>query len=116
MAARMISILSASLLMLLACTPVGYVKPGVTDEVYQQDSLACAEIARHQAFRDQAIFGSNLRLGHPTHRHRHFSRFDHFEPSMSVLERQYRRVCMFSRGYELVPLDEESEAEAPVDP
>ena len=47
---------------LFACTPVGYVKPGVTEAEYQQDSLECAEIAQHQAFRDYSIFETRTRF------------------------------------------------------
>ncbi len=36
--------------LLSACAPVGYIKPGMTGEGVARDRSECAEIARHQAF------------------------------------------------------------------
>ncbi len=38
--------------LLSACAPVGYIKPGMTEEEVTRELSECAEIARHQAFRD----------------------------------------------------------------
>ena len=107
---RLILLASAGLLGLSACTEYGYVKPGVTDEVYVQDSQDCAEIARHQAFRDFNVFESRARFGGSfRYDRRRFSSFDSFRTSPSELEFRYRRLCMVSRGYELAPLDDQGE-------
>ncbi len=100
-------LVAAGLLGLAACAEVGYVKPGVTDEEYAQDSQDCAEIARHQAFRDQAVFETRFRHD-PSFRHdSRFWTFHDFGPTMPELEFRYKRICMLSRGYELAPLEPE---------
>ncbi len=99
---------------LFACTPVGYVKPGVTEAEYQQDSLECAEIAQHQAFRDYSIFETRTRFRGSVHDRRRFSTFDTTVQSPGELEFRYRRLCMLSRGYELAPL-EDGEHDVPED-
>lgn len=88
-----------------ACTPLVYVKPGVTDEVLARDSAQCAEIAQHQAFRDHAVAESHFALapGHLGRRQRFHGRDLH--GSLAELQHRYRRICMVARGYELVPLD-----------
>jgi hypothetical protein len=108
----LILLAAAGLLGLSACTEYGYVKPGVTEEVYVQDSQDCAEIARHQAFRDHSVFESRARFGRSfRYDRRRFSTFDSFGVSSSELEFRYRRLCMVSRGYELAPLDDQGEDE-----
>ncbi len=110
---RLILLAAVGLLGRSACTEYGYVKPGVTDEVYVQDSQDCAEIARHQAFRDHSVFESRARFGRSfRYDRRRFSSFDSIGVSSSELEFRYRRLCMISRGYELAPLEDEGEAEA----
>ncbi len=84
---RVISLVFA--FVLLGCTPVGYVKPDVSDEQIQQDLTNCTEIARDQAFRDLPALEFRLEL------HR---------PSSAELAHRYRRVCMLARGYELAPV------------
>ncbi len=79
-----------------ACAPVGYIKPGMTEEEVTRDLTECAEIARHQAFRDIPIMGFRFAF-HPRGHHR--------DPSLGELEHRYRRVCMLARGYQLAPLD-----------
>ena len=108
---RLILLAAAGLLGLSACTEYGYVKPGVTEEVYVQDSQDCAEIARHQAFRDFNVFESRARFGRSFRYDRRFSSFDSIGVSSSELEFRYRRLCMVSRGYELAPLDGQGEDE-----
>ena len=102
---RLIVFASAAVFGLVACTPVGYVKPGVTDAEYEQDSLECAEIAQHQAFRDRSTFETRTRFRGSVHDRRRFTTFDTFAASPGELEFRYRRLCMLSRGYELAPLD-----------
>ena len=80
-----------------ACAPVGYIKPGMTEEEVARELSECAEIARHEAFRD--IDRSRLH-----HRAQFFPR--HHGPGLGKLERGYRRVCMLARGYQLAPLDD----------
>ncbi len=109
---RLILLAAAGLLGLSACTEYGYVKPGVTDEVYVQDSQDCAEIARHQAFRDHSVFESRARFGRSfRYDRRRFSSFDSIGVSSSELEFRYRRLCMVSRGYELAPLDDQGDGQ-----
>ncbi len=104
---RSILLVGAGLLALAACTQMGYVKPGGTDEEYTRDSQDCAEIARHQAFRDQAVFDSRFRHD-PAFRHdNRFWSFQDFGPTMPELQFRYQRICMLSRGYELAPLEPE---------
>ena len=106
---RPILLAAAGLAGLVACTPVGYVKPGVTQAEYEQDSLECAEIAQHQAFRDYTIFETRTRFRGTIDERRRFSTFDTFVLSPGELEFRYRRLCMLSRGYELAPLDKNGE-------
>ncbi len=108
---RLTLLVAAGLLGLSACTELGYVKPGVTEEEYLQDSQDCAEIARHQAFRDFNVFESRSRLRRSFRYDRRFSSFDNIGVSSSELEFRYRRLCMVSRGYELAPLDDQGEDE-----
>lgn len=112
---RLILLAAAGLLGLSACTEYGYVKPGVADEEYVADSEACAEIARHQAFRDFSVFKSRARFSRSYRYDRRYSTFRDFGPSLSELEFRYRRLCMTSRGYELVPLDEAEDGDGTVD-
>ncbi len=85
-----------------ACAPVGYIKPGMTEEEVTRDLTECAEIARHQAFRDIPIMGFRFDSPHP--RDRLFHRYH--GPSLGELEHRYRRVCMLARGYQFAPLDD----------
>ncbi len=112
---RLTLLVAAGLLGLSACTEYGYVKPGVTEEEFVQDSQDCAEIARHQAFRDFNVFESRSRLRRSFHSDRRFSSFDGIGVSSSELEFRYRRLCMVSRGYELAPLDDRGEDEENTD-
>ncbi len=95
----------AILMAVSACTRFEYSKPDITEEVFLQDSAECAEIARRQAFHD---YGLDIRLFHA--RYTPYSRTSHHfhfgEPSRAEIERRYRRVCMFARGYELTPVPE----------
>ncbi len=85
-----------------ACAPVGYIKPGMTEEEVTRDRTECAEIARHQAFRDNPITGFRFDSLH--HRDRLIHRYH--GPSLGELEHRYRRVCMLARGYQFAPLDD----------
>ncbi len=85
-----------------ACAPVGYIKPGMTEEEVARELSECAEIARHQAFRDIPIMGFRFDSLHPRDRLIH----SYHGPSLSELEHRYRRVCMLARGYQLAPLDD----------
>ena len=85
-----------------ACAPVGYIKPGMTEEEVTRELSECAEIARHQAFRDIGRFDTFHPRRH--HRGRFFHR--HHGPGLWELEHRYRRVCMLARGYQLAPLDD----------
>ena len=102
---------AAALIGLSACTELGYVKPGVSDEEFAQDSEDCAEIARHQAFRDISVFDTRVRHDRFLHHGRRSSSLRGFQPSLSELEFRYRRLCMTARGYELAPLDGEETRE-----
>ena len=89
---------------LLGCTPVGYVKPGVSSEQVQQDLTNCTEIARDQAFRDLPTLEFRLELGTGLfHRRDRFLAGRH-RPSLAELAHRYRRVCMLARGYVLAPV------------
>jgi len=97
---------------LAACTEVGYTKPGVSEAEYIKDSEECAEIARHQAFRDQTVFDTQWRGSVALRRDRGYWGYrDVGPPSYGNLEFRYRRLCMLSRGYELAPLEPDGEAE-----
>ena len=109
---RLILLAAAGLLGLSACTRYGYVKPGVSDAEYAQDSQDCAEIAQHQAFRDFSIIESRSRTRRTFNDRNRITTLDTFALSPGELEFRYRRVCMISRGYELAPLDDQGEAEA----
>ncbi len=85
-----------------ACAPVGYIKPGMTEEEVTQDLNECAEIARHQAFRDIPFM--DIRYDAPHHRDRLFHRY--YGRSLGGLKHRYRRVCMLARGYQFAPLDD----------
>ena len=84
-----------------ACAPVGYIKPGMTEEEVTRDLTECAEIARHEAFRD---FRFDPLPPWPHHRSRLFHRYH--GRSLSGLKYRYRRICMLARGYQLAPLDD----------
>ncbi len=88
--------------LLSACAPFGYIKPEMTEESVKRDLSECAEIARHQAFRDIPFMGIRYDALH--HRDRFFHR--HTGPSRSDLKFRYRRVCMLARGYQFVPPDD----------
>ena len=90
--------------LLSACAPVGYIKPGMTGEEVARDRSECAEIARHQAFRDIAIMDFQFDARHSRHHHRDRFLHRHYGQSIWKLERRYRRVCMLARGYQLGPL------------
>jgi hypothetical protein len=105
-------LVGAGLLGLAACTEVGYSKPGVTDAEYAKDSQDCVEIARHQAFRDQTVFDTQWRSTTTFRHDRRNWNFQGFGPTLPDLEFRYRRLCMISRGYELVPLDAEDTGDA----
>ena len=85
-----------------ACAPVGYIKPGMTEEEVARELSECAEIARHQAFRDIPIMGFRFDSLHPRDRLFH----SYYGPSLGELEHRYRRVCMLARGYQFAPLDD----------
>ncbi len=84
-----------------ACAPVGYIKPGMTKEEVTRDLAECAEIARRQAFMDFQFDALHPRLHH---RDRLLHRYH--GPNLGELEHRYRRVCMLARGYQLAPLDD----------
>ena len=84
-----------------ACAPVGYIKPGMTEEEVTRDRSECAEIARHEAFRD---FRFDPLPPWPRHRDRFFHRYH--GRSLSELKYRYRRICMLARGYQFAPLDD----------
>ena len=84
-----------------ACAPVGYIKPGMTEEEVTRDLSECAEIARNQAFMDFRFDPIPPRLHH---RGRLFHRYH--GRSLGELKHRYRRVCMLARGYRLAPLDD----------
>lgn len=110
-----LAVLALSLCALAACTPYGYVKPGVTEEEYAQDSLDCAQIARQQAFRDYGVDLSRYRRPVPGQRGTYYSVYPEDRMSQGELEFRYRRICMQSKGYELAPLDEGDSGAKPAD-
>ena len=78
---------------------------------YAQDSRECAEIARHQAFRDLGgLPRTRTFRRHSTFRSHSIFLHPHDRESQGELEFRYRRICMLARGYELVPLDEDPDA------
>jgi hypothetical protein len=85
-----------------ACAPVGYIKPEMTEEGVNRDLSECAEIARHQAFRDNPFM--DIRYDALHHRDWVFHR--HTGPSRRELKYRYRRVFMLARGYRFAPLDD----------
>ena len=92
--------------LLSACAPVGYIKPGMTEEGVAQDLSECTEIVRYQAFRDIAIWDSRSDAHHPRLHRRDRFLHGHYGPSPGALEHRYRRICMLARGYQLAPLDD----------
>lgn len=108
-------LVAAGLLGLTACTEYGYVKPGVSDAEFVADSEDCAEIARRQAVRDYAHYRSRARFARTHGYNRRYSTFTAFDfgASLSEFEFRYRQLCMFSKGYELAPLDEEPASDGP---
>ncbi len=92
----------ALLALVSACVPVGYIKSGMTEEEVTRDLTECAEIARHQAFRDIPIMGFRFDSLHPRDRLIH----SYHGLSLGELEHRYRRVCMLARGYQLAPIDD----------
>ncbi len=84
-----------------ACAPVGYIKPGMTEEEVTRDLSECAEIARRQAFMDFRFDPLSPRLYH----HDRFF-YGYHGRSPGELKHRYRRVCMLARGYQLAPLDD----------
>ncbi len=102
---KAVVLLACITVLLSACAPVGYIKPGMTEEEVALDRSECAEIARHQAFRDIAIMDFQFDVFHSRHHHRGRFLHRHFGQSLWELERRYRRVCMLARGYQLRPLD-----------
>lgn len=105
-------LIAAGLLGLAGCAEVGYTKPGVTDEEYARDSEDCAELARHQAFRDYTVFQSQWQSSVARRHDHHYWTYQNVgPPSYGYLEFRYRRLCMLSKGYELAPLTSDDEAQ-----
>ena len=92
--------------LLSACAPVGYIKPGMTEDEVTRDLSECAGIASHQAFRDIAIMDFRFDTLHPRLHHRDRFLHGHHGSSLGELEHRYRRVCMLARGYQLAPLED----------
>ncbi len=103
---RPVVLLAYIAVLVSACAPVGYIKPGMTEEEVTRDLSECAEIARHEAFRDIAIMDFQFDALHPRRHHRDRLLHRHLGPSLGQLEHRYRRVCMLARGYQLAPLDD----------
>ncbi len=103
---KLVVLLAYIAVLVSACAPVGYIKPGMAEEEVTQELSECAEIARHQAFRDIPIMDFRFHILHPRlhHRDRLFHR--HHGPSLHEVEHRYRRVSMLARGYQLAPLDD----------
>ncbi len=100
-------LVAVGLLGLAACTESEWVKPGVTEEEFIADSEDCAEIAHQQARRDRWLYRPYLGSSR-THRYGgRYSEYRNIRPTLSELRFRYRFDCMISRGYELVPLDEQ---------
>jgi hypothetical protein len=105
------AVVAAGLFGLAACTEVGYRKPGVTDEEYKRDSEDCAELAQQQAFRDYSVFQTQWQASVARRHDRQLWTYQQLgPPSYGNLEFRYRRLCMLSKGYELVPLTDDDEA------
>ncbi len=75
-----------------ACAPIGYIKPGMTEEEVTRDRTECAEIARHQAFMDFRFDPLHPRLHH---RDRLLHRYH--GPSLGELEHRYWPAVISSR-------------------
>ena len=102
-----VAALAGLLVMLLpACSPLTYSKAGVTNEDVSRDLSECAEIARHEAFRD--IDFADFQLGILHHRLHLRDRFLHGDigQGLGELQHRYRRVCMLARGYRLLPIED----------
>ena len=92
--------------LLSACAPVGYIKPGMTEEEVARDLSECAEIAKQQAYQDIAAGDFGFEALHPPlDRRDRLLHGDHGH-SYSELKRRYRRFCMRARGYQYAPLDD----------
>ena len=92
-------------LLLAACAPVRYIKPGMTEAELAQDLDDCSRIARNHAVRDAGLDAlrpplrsSVIQGTEPIARLRR-------QPSIGELELRYGRICMLSRGYELAVSD-----------
>ena len=92
--------------LLSACAPVGYIKPGMTEEEITRELSECAEIARHEAFRDIPSMDIRFDAVYPRLHHRDRLIHRYHGPSLGELEHRYRRVCMLARGYQFAPLDD----------
>lgn len=100
-----VCLVALCLLGLTACTETEWVKPGATDAQLAADAEDCAETARQQAIRDRSPFRTHF--GYVRRDDRRIAGRRYIPPSLSELEFRYRYNCMISKGYELVPLDEE---------
>ncbi len=78
----------------------------MTSEDVSRDLSECAEIARHEAFRDFVATDFRFAILHPRPHHR--DRFLHGDigHALGELQHRYRRVCMLARGYRLSPIDD----------
>ncbi len=90
-----------------ACTRYEYSKPNVTEAAMANDFNECAEIARHEAFRDprSSFRGPHVHGGVFHDRTIHHLGRDSL--SFGELRHRYHRVCMLARGYELTPVPEQ---------
>ena len=94
------------LMLLPACSPLTYSKAGTTNEDVSRDLSECAEIARHEAFRDIEAADFRLAILHTRLHYRDPFLHGVIGQGLGELQHRYRRVCMLARGYRLSPIDD----------
>ncbi len=93
-------------MLLTACSPLTYSKAGTTNDDVSRDLSECAEIARHEAFRDIEVAEFRFGVLRPGLHHRDRSLHGDTGQSLSELQHRYRRLCMLARGYRLSPIEQ----------
>jgi hypothetical protein len=96
-------------IVLVGCTPMQWVKPDVTPEERDQDSIACQQAAWHDA-RMRAWYYRPLTMApfRDASGRRFFGPYGPYaDPFGDPLleEGRLAQFCMRSKGYELVPLE-----------
>lgn len=106
-----VCLFAVSLFGLAACTESEWMKPGATDDEFNADFDACAQIAQQQARRDRWLYRPYLGANRTPRYGRRYAEYRNNRPTLSDLEFRFRYDCMVSRGYELTPVDKEPSIE-----